>query len=105
MHGCEHDFTIQTLASSGLLLDHHASSFNTQVRSLSRFTGGSEAHTLSIHPSYLPTVPFVTQDPLQNTTLPLVTIAPEAPLSRNNLSELPLFLEILRLKKDLVNIL
>ena len=74
------------------------------MRSLSRFTGGSEAHTLSIHPSYLPTVPFVTQDPLQN-TLPLLTIAPEAPLSRNNLSELPLFLEILRLKKDLVNIL
>ena len=48
--------------------------------------------------------PLWSQDPLQN-TLPLLTIALEAPLSRNNLSELPLFLEILRLKKDLVNIL
>ena len=58
---------------------------------------------LSIRPSYLPTVPFVSQDPLQK-TLPIVTIGPEAPLGGNNLSELPLFLEILRLKKDLANI-
>ena len=91
-HQCKHNFTIQTLAFSGLLLDHHAGSFNTQVCSLSRCIGGSEAHNS----------PYVLLIYLLSPLWPRTHVTFS---HRCSLSELPLFLEVLRLKKDLASIL
>ena len=103
-HECKHHFTICILHLVGFY-------WNTmQVHSTSKCVPfhvlfDDAKPTRCPRPSYLPAVPFVTWDPLQNTRLHLVPISPEAPLGCNNFSELPLFLVILRLKEDLANIL